>query len=302
MRSERFDDVARALARGVTRRQVLKSLSAGAAAGLLSTLGIKPGLAAPSFAEGDSNTYLPLIRTLGDPAPSPFVGICGAASRGDAIINCSQDPNLEDCRCIETPEGNLRCGTAFGGCGGPFCTTSADCASLGAGYFCDVPGSGRCGDDKQRCLKLCEDEAPCPPDLLCGAACCEEGSVCQDGTCFDPLEGAWSGALTHEEESVGIRFVLERRGPWFSGLMYLQDPVTMEYLLTGALAAASSWKKDGSASWKISNDVEDLTDDGRMSSVLGQFVDDTFTGTYTFPPLFPESSLQVNINLKRDGQ
>ena len=37
------------------------------------------------------------------------------------------------------------------------CKTSADCAHLGAGYFCDTPDSGCCSDHQlQRCI------APCP--------------------------------------------------------------------------------------------------------------------------------------------
>jgi hypothetical protein len=80
--------------------------------------------------------------------------------------------------------------------------------------------------------------------------------------------------------------------------MLLKDPVTQEYLVTGALADAS-WEKEGKASWKISNDVEEITAIGSPSSVLGHFVDDVFNGAYTFPALSGDEGFEATISLKR---
>src|SRR3712207_4230881 len=47
MDHERFDDLTRALATGMSRRQALKSLAGGAAGGLLAFLGVGKAAAAP---------------------------------------------------------------------------------------------------------------------------------------------------------------------------------------------------------------------------------------------------------------
>ena len=60
--------------------------------------------------------------------------------------------------CIASAEGLLRCGQLPDRCDVPLCQTSADCAHLGDGWFCDTPNSGCCTDppaNLPRCIGPC---------------------------------------------------------------------------------------------------------------------------------------------------
>lgn len=85
-----------------------------------------------------------------------------ASTCGDRHF-CDED---ETCICTETTEGDIRCGQLPPYCEVPLCTTSADCAHLGEGWFCDVPDSGCCTDppkELSRCIAPCGGEYPPPP-------------------------------------------------------------------------------------------------------------------------------------------
>ena len=87
--------------------------------------------------------------------------VCTEASSCSDRHTCS---DAGDCRCIRSAEGDIRCGKAPS-CDVPKCATSADCAPLGAGYFCDTPNSGCCSDGElTRCLSPC-DAAPDPDNV-----------------------------------------------------------------------------------------------------------------------------------------
>ena len=63
-----------------------------------------------------------------------------------------------DCICIRSAEGPIRCGRLPNTCHVQLCETSADCAALGDGYFCDTPNSGCCSDPPKelpRCIAPC---------------------------------------------------------------------------------------------------------------------------------------------------
>jgi cysteine-rich repeat protein len=68
---------------------------------------------------------------------------------------CTGEPG---CLCIRSAEGPIRCGRLPTTCHVQLCETSADCANLGEGYFCDTPNSGCCTDppkEKPRCIAPC---------------------------------------------------------------------------------------------------------------------------------------------------
>jgi hypothetical protein len=55
--------------------------------------------------------------------------------------------------CIRSAEGVNRCGLPPASCSVKLCSASADCASLGANFFCDTPNSGCCSDGElPRCV------------------------------------------------------------------------------------------------------------------------------------------------------
>lgn len=86
---------------------------------------------------------------------------CTTASRCGDRHYCDED---ETCICTETAEGDIRCGQLPPYCDVPLCTTSADCAHLGEGFFCDTPNSGCCNDrELSRCIAPCGSEYPPRP-------------------------------------------------------------------------------------------------------------------------------------------
>lgn len=85
---------------------------------------------------------------------------CSAASACGDRQYCGAD---QRCLCLRSAEGPIRCGRIPDTCDVQLCQTSADCAILGEGYFCDTPNSGCCSDPPQelpRCI------APCTPPAL----------------------------------------------------------------------------------------------------------------------------------------
>jgi hypothetical protein len=90
---------------------------------------------------------------------------CVAAGCGGDALQADECPVPSSCGdrkycdssntsiCIRSAEGVNRCGLPPSSCGVKLCTTSADCESLGSGYFCDTPNSGCCSDgERPRCV------------------------------------------------------------------------------------------------------------------------------------------------------
>jgi hypothetical protein len=282
MSVERFDRVARLLAQGTSRRQLLKGFAAGLGASLFSTFGFGsvPSFTNVAHAAGEGDSFLPFIITNTPKGPS----ICAVASDCEHKVNCSS--TREDCRCIESAEGDIRCGSVPS-CSAQRCTTSADCADLGKGYFCDSVGSGCCGDDEQRCIPPCETEAPCPEELLCGATCCPPNNTCQNGVCVDPVEGTWTGTLTYEQQSIGIRFILSQKIGALEGRMLMLDPVSQEYKETGPLV--DSRYNEGFSTFFLESG----------SYAFGDFTGDSYEGEFTFASFNGEESLTAILTLQR---
>ena len=280
MSIDRFDNLARTLAYGSSRRQLLKGFAAGLTASIFTTFGVGRGTApiVQAAATAEGLTYLPLIRSTN------VVHMCPTASTCNEKVYCSE---TEDCRCIMSAEGELRCGTVPS-CDIDRCTTSADCAHLGEGYFCDTPFSGCCNDnEEQRCIAPCESSPTCPAELVCGDECCAEGQTCRDGACVDATAGTWSGIATYEGQSIGIRFILEQSGGILTGRLLMQDPVSQEYLETGIIEGQRF--SDNQASW--------TTEAG--SVVDGSFDQESFTGTYTFADFHEEIGITADLTLER---
>jgi len=170
-----FDNLTRQVATSATRRQVLKGVVTFAVGSFLSQFGFKPhshayAQSSPSQA-GDQALFIPFARK-----------VCEEASNSDKIIECG-DP----CRCIRSTEGAILCGTPPSCDGTPKCKSSADCAHLGTGYFCDVPFSGGCADNElSRCVPPCGIE--CPAEDRCGSHCCGNGQTCSGDHCVSTYD------------------------------------------------------------------------------------------------------------------
>ena len=80
---------------------------------------------------------------------------CEEPSMCGERVYCDGAPG---CLCIRSAEGPIRCGRLPTTCHVQLCETSADCAHLGEGYFCDTPNSGCCNDPPKqlpRCIAPC---------------------------------------------------------------------------------------------------------------------------------------------------
>jgi len=174
MNEDFFDHLARSYASGVTRRTFLKLLLGGLGSGVLAALGIKlrqnDYLASGAEEQAGGDIFLPFVRKS-----------CEVASRCEERVYCAQD---QTCLCLQTPEGDIRCGKIPSTCNVQLCQTSADCANLGEGYFCDTPNSGCCYDppaELPRCIAPCVP--PCPAERDCDGTCCPAGQYCIGGAC-----------------------------------------------------------------------------------------------------------------------
>jgi hypothetical protein len=108
---------------------------------------------------------------------------CGTASACGSRQYCNQ---ARTCICIQSAEGTNQCGELPSSCEAQSCTTSADCANLGPGYFCDTPGSGCCdnpGEEHRRCMALCGE--PDAPDGSADAALPDGNSFIGGGPPYD---------------------------------------------------------------------------------------------------------------------
>ena len=183
----RFDQFTRQLATGVSRRQVLQGIVGFVVGSVFSQVWSRPHVYAET-GQGQA-TYLPLAMRM----------ICSEPSRGTNKKYCGDYP---DCICIESAEGEIQCGK-IPPCSAPPCTTSADCAHLGPGYFCDTPFSGDCLDAAQtRCIPPCTGD--CPREQRCGdIGCCAEGDRCVNGQCVRPDDCALQ-SITLESMRAGL--------------------------------------------------------------------------------------------------
>jgi hypothetical protein len=123
-------------------------------------------------------------------------GVCPVASRCGSRQYCNDE---QTCICIQTPDGDNRCGQLPSSCDVQTCETNADCANLGDGYFCDTPNSGCCTDppaEQPRCIAPCGTvPSACPDARICGSNCCPEGEICCDGACASPTtDGSCPGS------------------------------------------------------------------------------------------------------------
>jgi cysteine-rich repeat protein len=93
--------------------------------------------------------------------PDSTAAACAEASTCENKQYCGS----LNCRCIRSAEGAIGCGSVPS-CDVPKCGTSADCAPLGDGYFCDTPHSGCCADGElARCISPC-GAVPDPDNVL----------------------------------------------------------------------------------------------------------------------------------------
>ncbi len=137
MDDHRFDDFAKALATGSSRRRVLKGLAGSAAAGLLSLVGVAGTDAKPKAGRGckragkKCRADAQCCSGTCDPMTGTCVAAAGPADCADVICTAEKfpDPN-RGCECVCLP--------AFVPCGTACCDSDAGCADPATG-ICGTP-------------------------------------------------------------------------------------------------------------------------------------------------------------------
>jgi len=169
----RFDEVAKALARGLTRRESLRAVGGGLAGALLAAVGLGKAWGAPALRK-IKNPHAQCQQFCRDHGANPGGGNCHGTcvSSCEACVNATDalpcDVDEETCESCCCPEGT-------------FCVARE-------GVCCEqVKGDG------VRPIGRCFDACPC--DEPCGEnCCCPTGLECvQPGLCCKP------GAATIQE-------------------------------------------------------------------------------------------------------
>lgn len=284
-----MDGFARAFAAESDRRGFVRGLFSAATGGIIGAPARAQGQEQPILPDGDTtNSWLPVIQG-GEGSP-----LCRVASTCNERHYCSSGTS---CRCLMSAEGVIRCGQ-IPGCDVPKCTSSADCAHLGEGYFCDTPHSGCCSDGElARCIAPCEDNlANCPTERLCGYNCCEPDQICVRGNCMDgaigDFTGTWEGEIIDNAQRVGVRFVMQHVGGYLNAQMWYVDPVSK------ALVAAGQFTGDaGNGYLWASNEAYSVLDAGYDED------GETIVGTYTIQGQGADEGvdLETQIRLTRSA-
>jgi hypothetical protein len=230
MEAQRFDNLTRTLAKGLTRRRLILGMSSGIGA----LLGGEPVAAAPrckrvdqackttadccpdengTYCAGDKNkTCQPCAGTICKGGCT----ICPPTEIADPTLNCACvcRPGLTRCNgvCVDTLSDATNCGICGRPCDdGDVCTTDAcvvgQCSNFEIANCCQ--GDLECADGDPCTTNTCVanqcQSAPviCPgADLCTGASCspnlgcftfplCNDGDDCTEDTC-DPVTGACS--------------------------------------------------------------------------------------------------------------
>jgi len=190
--SNRFDELAKGLASGLTRRDALKRV-AGGLAGLL-------------FADVALGSKAQAADTCPDYCRSIGINPGGGNAFGKCVSNCAHCKNSGGTPCgadgcctgtdvcdngVCTPPITHVC-TGCLGCGVLVpCGASGECACFtrtdGGACYCSNLGSGLCAD-----FPVCSSDADCTGGAVCATTCCPTG-ICVTGCGSQAPQGTPSG-------------------------------------------------------------------------------------------------------------
>jgi hypothetical protein len=181
-----FDELAKVLAQGVSRREALRRIGGGLATALLAAMGLKRAYAACGQAAFDA--CMQNRRDFCFQEEIQCIQECKVPNRANCVNRCQR----EEDRCLQISERYCRnqtkcpkgevCDTATGTCVSeckPPCTGGKTC----------VDRSCQCPTGKADCGGTCVDTATDPQNCrFCGRAC-PSGQKCQGGDCVTPGGG-----------------------------------------------------------------------------------------------------------------
>ncbi|MBA2276878.1 MAG: hypothetical protein H0W06_03870 [Chloroflexia bacterium] len=195
MDGQRFDELAKTLATGNSRRRLLQRATGGALGGVLALIGVSGGRAQNN--DGPPEKVGICHRTGSDKNPFVYKQVSAAsvehhAAHGD-LVACPENFILNPETCACDPVGCTATGTCLPDV--TFCDPEKQCESLGRLACTCVPT----GDGGTVCVNTCVSALPplCTSDADCtgtpGTVCAE---ACTGSFCFLPCEEDYPAALT----------------------------------------------------------------------------------------------------------
>ncbi len=230
MDAQRFDHLARMIARRTSRRTLLRGAGTGTVLSMLARSGIQPARAAVC-AEGQLDCGGVCIDTCCDNAncggcgivctsgQTCFEGVCDCPSG----LCCAEGETNCEGACVNLATDPEHCGACGNACAAGLTCFEAvcDCPS----GLCCAAGQTQCGD---ACIDTCCDNANCG---ACGHVC-GAGETCFEGVCDCPSGtcGTTGGAVTLPGTGSGP-------APSSDG------PVTAALVGAGLTLAATGWRR-----------------------------------------------------------
>jgi hypothetical protein len=180
-----FDELAKALAEGVSRREALRRLGGGLAGVLLAFMGL--GKAWSQSGSVDCGSYCrarftrrsAALRTCVHSCEDCQAGggvMCGASSAGGGAVTCCSGGSAPTCcggACVNTASDVNNCG-GCAGAGGSICSGTQSCRNgtcTDTGGDVNNCGGQVCGSNELCCNETCTDITTTTDCGACGNAC-----------------------------------------------------------------------------------------------------------------------------------
>jgi hypothetical protein len=180
--TSKFDDLSKALADGVSRRQALRLIAGGLGGTVLASVGVGRAKAAVSPCSAFCATFhgaahAECMQTCKE-CGSDVTRLCATQFPVQSVTCC---PGPGPVSCCGGPNGSVTCCPSHSNCCFGFPGNSVTCCPAATPLCCTAPnGTSACCAGNQECCADPSGNAVCCDRGTCcfGAGCCSSGEVC----------------------------------------------------------------------------------------------------------------------------